>query len=135
MAAPELPRSISADALPSGRQRTDTAGRPKVDNIEQELATDGPDEKTLVKLFKQDVYTVQVYENAKTPQVILSLGRELREGVRRAEEEEEAGVKYRIVGSNYGMFRVEQRTGDLVLTVPPDREQRDTYILRIKVGE
>ena len=31
------------------------------------------------------------------------------------------------------MFRVEERTGDLVLSASPDREERDTYILRIKV--
>ena len=32
------------------------------------------------------------------------------------------------------MFHVGETSGDLVLTTSPDREERDTYILRIKVG-
>ena len=39
----------------------------------------------------------------------------------------------RIVGSNYGLFGVSEESGKLELTSSPDREQRDMYILRVKV--
>ena len=39
----------------------------------------------------------------------------------------------RIVGSNYGLFGVSEDSGKLELTASPDREQRDMYILRVKV--
>ena len=40
----------------------------------------------------------------------------------------------RIVGSNYGLFGVSEDSGKLELTASPDREQRDMYILRVKVA-
>ena len=40
----------------------------------------------------------------------------------------------RIVGSNYGLFGVSEESGKLELTASPDREQRDMYILRVKVA-
>ena len=40
----------------------------------------------------------------------------------------------RIVGSNYGLFGVSEDSGKLELTATPDREQRDMYVLRVKVA-
>ena len=126
----EQPRSILENLQANSNQQTTNPEkkRVRVDSIEKELedrnGTLEKDEK-LGRMFRKDVYSVQVFENTDTPLVILSLGREL--------EGEMAGVHFRIVGSNYGMFRIEEKTGELVLTSSPDREQRDTYILRIKV--
>ena len=114
---PELPRSVQQSFELNLR-----AGPP-----ETALTRDG-DETKYGGMFRKEVYTVQVFENTETPLVILALGREL-EGAGGQE-----GVSFRIVGSNYGIFSVEEGTGDLVLTHTPDREQRDTYILRIKVN-
>ena len=87
------------------------------------------DNRTYGGVFKKEVYTVQVVENADTPLVVLALGAELVAGAGAG-----GAATYRIVGSNYGMFHVGETSGDLVLTTSPDREERDTYILRIKVG-
>ena len=88
------------------------------------------------QMFKKDVYTVEVTENSQAPQEILNLGQEVvlakTEGQDAAEEEEMA-VHFRIVGSNYGLFSITEETGKLYITQSPDREQRDKYILRVKV--
>ena len=126
---PEIPRSI-LDTVQSiqniSRSREKQAGnRGKIDSIVEELQENGKDKKKYGSMFKQEVYTVQVIENVDTPLVILPLGQELVQEV--------AGVSFRIVGSNYGIFRIEENSGELSITSSPDREQRDTYILRIKV--
>ena len=85
------------------------------------------------QMFKKEVYSLELYENVKTPLVILDLGKEV---VGVSEEHGEGGlpIHYRIVGSNYGLFSVEEEGGQLYLTQSPDREQREKYILRVKVG-
>ena len=44
------------------------------------------------------------------------------------------GIHFRIVGSNYGLFSITEQSGKLFITQSPDREQRDKYVLRVKVG-
>jgi hypothetical protein len=75
------------------------------------------------------VYSVEVTENVDTPLVVLALGREVVGGAVGGA----AGATFRLVGTNYGLFHVGETTGDLVLTASPDREERDTYVLRIMV--
>ncbi len=75
---------------------------------------------------------MEVTENVDTPLVVLALGRELVAGGGAAVGGA-AGATFRLVGTNYGLFHVGETTGDLVLTASPDREERDTYVLRIKV--
>lgn len=125
----EIPRSIP-DTVQSvqniSRSRDKQAGnRGKIDSIEGELQENGKDKKKYGSMFRQKVYTVQVMENVDTPLVILPLGQELVQEV--------AGVSFRIIGSNYGIFRIKENSGELSIISSPDREQRDTYILRIKV--
>jgi hypothetical protein len=79
------------------------------------------------QMFRQEVYSVEVEENAAVPQLLLELGREVVGG-------DGMPVHYRIVGSNYGLFGVEEDSGRLTMTASPDREQRDMYILRVKVS-
>jgi hypothetical protein len=81
--------------------------------------------RTYGGLFKKEVYTVEVVENVDTPLVVLALGQELLVG---------GPATFRIVGTNYGMFHVGETSGDLVLNTSPDREERDNYVLRIKVA-
>ena len=87
------------------------------------------------QMFKKDVYTVEVTENTQAPQEILNLGQEvvLAKTEDQDAAEEEMAVHFRIVGSNYGLFSITEETGKLYITQSPDREQRDKYILRVKV--
>ena len=87
------------------------------------------------QMFKKDVYTVEVTENRQAPQEILNLGKEvvLAKAEGQDATEEEMAVHFRIVGSNYGLFSITEETGKLYITQSPDREQRDKYILRVKV--
>jgi hypothetical protein len=78
-------------------------------------------------MFQQEVYSIQVKEGVAVPRLLLDLGQEVVGGGHQP-------VHYRIVGSNYGLFSVEEEGGRLLLTASPDREQRDMYILRVKVG-
>ena len=95
------------------------------------------------QMFKKDVYNVEVYENIQAPLEILDLGREivgvdggLDVGVGGVGDhgDSDLPVHFRIVGSNYGLFSITEQTGKLYLTQNPDREQRDKYVLRVKVG-
>ena len=81
------------------------------------------------QMFKKEVYSLDLYENVQTPLVILDLGKEVV-GLGK----ESPPIHYRIVGSNYGLFSVEETGGQLYLTQSPDREQREKYILRVKVS-
>ena len=83
------------------------------------------------QLFKKEVYNLELYENVKTPLVILGLRNEV---VGVGDGEMSLPIHYRIVGSNYGLFSVEEEGGQLYLTQSPDREQREKYILRVKVS-
>ena len=94
-------------------------------------------------MFKKDVYNVEVYENIQAPLEILDLGREivgvdggLDVGVGGVGDhgDSDLPVHFRIVGSNYGLFSITEQTGKLYLTQNPDREQRDKYVLRVKVS-
>ena len=95
------------------------------------------------QMFKKDVYNVEVYENIQAPLEILDLGREIvgvdgglgvgGEGVGE-DGDSDLPVHFRIVGSNYGLFSITEQTGKLYLTQNPDREQRDKYVLRVKVS-
>ena len=125
---PELPRSIQETSPPVQRipGEKQTGKRGKIESVEEELHPNSKSEKKYGDMFRNEVYTVQVVENVETPLVILPLGPEL--------VDEALGVSFRIVGSNYGIFRIEENSGELSLISSPDREQRDTYILRIKVG-
>ena len=84
------------------------------------------------QMFKKEVYNLELYENIQTPLVILDLGKEVV-GVGDGVGERSLPIHYRIVGSNYGLFSVEEEGGQLYLTQSPDREQREKYILRVKV--
>ena len=88
------------------------------------------------QMFRKDVYTVEVTENIQAPQEILDLGQEilLSEAGEQEEAAEDMAVHFRIVGSNYGLFSITEETGKLYVTQSPDREHRDKYILRVKVG-
>ena len=74
------------------------------------------------------------------PRLLIDLGREVVGGegmpvhyrlTRKSFQRDH--VFLRIVGSNYGLFGVSEDSGKLELTASPDREQRDMYILRVKV--
>ena len=74
------------------------------------------------------------------PRLLIDLGREVVGGegmpvhyrlLRKSFQRDH--VFLRIVGSNYGLFGVSEDSGKLELTASPDREQRDMYILRVKV--
>jgi len=84
-------------------------------------------------MFKKEVYNLELYENVKTPLVILDLGKEVV-GMSDDDGEMSLPIHYRIVGSNYGLFSVEEEGGQLYLTQSPDREQREKYILRVKAS-
>ena len=149
---PELPRSIQPADL-AGLNLSGRTPIGKRDNLTRQHVLDNDDEEKLreeiieaagvgpkyLGMFRKEVYTVQVFENTETPLVILSLGRELLESASGGAQETDPvrtrqAASFRIVGSDYGIFKVEEETGDLVITQSPDREQRDTYILRIKVN-
>ena len=70
---PELPRSIPTS--------NNNNNRPRIDSIEKEFVEEDGEERALSKMFVKDTYTVQVFENAETPLVLLSLGRELVTGI------------------------------------------------------
>ena len=117
-----------------------TNNRQKIDPQDSEDHADNAHDQHHVlpvgQMFKKDVYTVDIEENSKAPQEILDLGREvvLSPPEDQAAAEEEMAVHFRIVGSNYGLFSVTEESGKLYITQSPDREQRDKYILRVKVG-
>ena len=83
------------------------------------------------QMFRQDVYTLDLPENILVPRVILDLGQEIRGGQNIAEEH---GIHFRILGSNYGMFSIDEALGRVSLVRSPDREQREKYIVRVKVS-
>ena len=100
--------------------------------VEQQKGSSGPPHLLPVgQMFKKEVYNLELYENVKTPLVILDLGKEV---VGVGDGERSLPIHYRIVGSNYGLFSVEEEGGQLYLTQSPDREQREKYILRVKVS-
>ena len=124
-----------------------TMKNPSVKNEEKEETTSladkdssekqpGPDKEPhylpVGQMFKKNVYNLEVYENIQTPLVILNLGREIV-GAGGDVGEDRLPIHFRIVGSNYGLFSVEEDTGQLLLTASPDREQQDKFILRVKV--
>ena len=89
-------------------------------------------------MFKQDVYTVDVTENVQAPLEILNLGQEIvgvdmSENVGDPSQDQSSAIHFRIVGSNYGLFSITEETGKLYITQSPDREQREKYVLRVKV--
>ena len=88
------------------------------------------------QMFKKDVYNVEVSENIQAPLEILNLGQEIV-GVDGVVGEPDGdgglGIHFRIVGSNYGLFSITEQSGKLFITQSPDREQRDKYVLRVKV--
>ena len=86
------------------------------------------------QMFKKDVYSVEVTENVQAPLEILDLSNEIV-GVDTGVEDEDLAIHFRIVGSNYGLFSITEDTGKLFITQSPDREQRDKYILRVKVSQ
>ena len=90
------------------------------------------------QMFKQDVYTVDVTENVQAPLEILNLGQEIvgvdmSEHVGDPSQDQSSAIHFRIVGSNYGLFSITEETGKLYITQSPDREQREKYVLRVKV--
>ena len=90
------------------------------------------------QMFKQDVYTVDVTENVQAPLEILNLGQEIvgvdmGDGVGDTDQDQSSAIHFRIVGSNYGLFSITEETGKLYITQSPDREQREKYVLRVKV--
>ena len=117
-----------------------TNNRQKIDPQDSEDHDDNVHDQHHVlpvgQMFKKDVYTVDIEENSKAPQEILDLGREVILSAPEDQDaaEEEMSVHFRIVGSNYGLFSVTEESGKLYITQSPDREQRDKYILRVKVG-
>ena len=93
------------------------------------------------QMFKKDVYNVEVSENIQAPLEILNLGQEIvgvdgDVGGSKGQTGSDGGlgIHFRIVGSNYGLFSITEQSGKLFITQSPDREQRDKYVLRVKVG-
>jgi hypothetical protein len=125
----EQPRSQSNPSSSSGNSPA-TATSPKTTAVASSSSSSSPatENRTRDAIFKKEVYSVEVTENVDTPLVVLALGREVVAGGGAA------GATFRLVGTNYGLFHVGETTGDLVLTASPDREERDTYVLRIKVS-
>ncbi len=78
-------------------------------------------------IFRQRVYKVQVMENTTPLTSILSLGQELMTDLE--------NVNLRLVGNNYGLFGIQEATGNLILTGSPDREIKNTYTLKVKVSK
>ena len=101
-----------------------------------ETASNTPHILPVGQMFKKDVYNVEVYENIQPPLEILDLAREIVGVDGSVGEAGDPGlpVHFRIVGSNYGLFSITEQTGKLYLTQNPDREQRDKYVLRVKVS-
>jgi hypothetical protein len=127
----EQPRSQSNPSSSSGNSPA-TATSPKTTAVASSSSGPATENRTRDAIFKKEVYSVEVTENVDTPLVVLALGRELVAGGGAAVGGA-AGATFRLVGTNYGLFHVGETTGDLVLTASPDREERDTYVLRIKV--
>jgi hypothetical protein len=129
----EQPRSQSNPSSSSGNSPA-AATSPKTTAVASSSSSSGPptENRTRDAIFKKEVYSVEVTENVDTPLVVLALGRELV-AVGGAGGGAPGGATFRLVGTNYGLFHVGETTGDLVLTASPDREERDTYVLRIKV--
>jgi hypothetical protein len=126
----EQPRSQSNPSSSSGNSPA-AATSPKTTAVASSSSGPPTDNRTRDAIFKKEVYSVEVTENVDTPLVVLALGREVVAGGGAAGGA--AGATFRLVGTNYGLFHVGETTGDLVLTASPDREERDTYVLRIKV--
>jgi hypothetical protein len=126
----EQPRSQSNPSSSSGNSPA-AATSPKTTAVASSSSSSSPatENRTRDAIFKKEVYSVEVTENVDTPLVVLALGREVVGGAAGGA----AGATFRLVGTNYGLFHVGETTGDLVLTASPDREERDTYVLRIKV--
>ena len=135
---PEQPRStIERVKNPSIISPFDSAN--DLDTEQDDLKTDDDHHEHHVlpvgQMFKKDVYNVEVIENVQAPLEILDLGHEIvgvdsETGV----GGEDLAIHYRIVGSNYGLFSITEETGKLYITGSPDREQREKYILRVKVS-
>ena len=104
-------------------------------NVDEDKETDHDEDHHILpvgQMFKKDVYNVEVTENVQAPLEILDLSEEIV-GVDTDGEDEDLAIHFRIVGSNYGLFSITEDTGKLFITQSPDREQRDKYILRVKV--
>ena len=76
-------------------------------------------------MFRRPVYNVQVMENTAPLTPILSLASELMT--------ELANVNLRLTSGNFGIFGIQETTGELILTGSPDREFKDSYSLTVKV--
>ncbi len=79
------------------------------------------------KLFSDPEIVIEVLENIRTPANILDL-----KSVMIKQARDQGDVSFEIIGSNLGIFHIDQRTGYLQLTESPDREQRENYVLTLK---
>ena len=132
------PFENSNDLTSNNREKDE--GQEKEESSPPDSAGTEPHILPVGQMFKKDVYNVEVYENIQAPLEILDLGKEivgvdgeLARGVGE-DGDSQLPVHFRIVGSNYGLFSITEQTGKLYLTQNPDREQRDKYVLRVKVG-
>ena len=76
-------------------------------------------------MFSRNFYKVQVVENTAPLTSIMSLKPELMTDL--------SNVNLRLIGSNHGIFGIQETTGDLILTGSPDREFQSSYTLTVKV--
>ena len=102
---------------------------PYIDNnqAKEEVKEQHPTITAKGKLFSDPEIVIEVLENIRTPANILDL-----KSVMNQEARNQGDVSFEIIGSNLGIFNVDQRTGYLQLTESPDREQRENYILTLK---
>jgi protocadherin Fat 4 len=79
------------------------------------------------KIFSEPEIVVEVLENIRSPANILDLKSVLNSEIRK-----QGDVSFDIIGSNFGIFKVDQRSSYLQMVESPNREQRDTYTLTLK---
>ena len=79
------------------------------------------------KLFSDPEIVIEVLENIRTPANILDL-----KSVMNKDARDQGDISFEIIGSNLGIFNIDQRSGYLQLTEKPDREQRENYVLTLK---
>ena len=121
-------KQIQPAILP--KQAETVKANPFVDTIQdkEEVREQIPTITAKGKLFSDPEIVIEVLENIRTPANILDLKSVMSKDAR----EIQGDVSFEIIGSNLGVFRIDQRSGYLQLTESPNREQRETYVLTLK---
>ena len=123
-------KQVEIPTTPKPKETETVQANPFVDTAVREQQVINVEVPTITakgKLFSDPEIVIEVLENIRTPANILDL-----KSVMNKQARDQGDVSFEIIGSNLGIFHIDQRTGYLQLTESPDREQRETYVLTLK---